>query len=68
MYDFFYKKNRNYGFTFLENLVTIFIVSILSIIVVPHWLVFIESQRLNVAQDEIYRAMRQLKTKPQSKS
>jgi prepilin-type N-terminal cleavage/methylation domain-containing protein len=59
MHNIFCKNNRNYGFTLLENLLTIFIVSILSIIVVPHWLFFIEIQRLNVAQDEIYRAMRQ---------
>ncbi|MEM7554230.1 MAG: prepilin-type N-terminal cleavage/methylation domain-containing protein [Cyanobacteria bacterium P01_A01_bin.84] len=48
----------NSGFTLLEILVVIIIISVLSAIAVPSWLNFVANRRLNVAQDEIYQAMR----------
>ncbi len=40
-------------------LVVIFMVGILSAIAIPSWVSFVNTRRLNVAQDQVYRAMRQ---------
>jgi prepilin-type N-terminal cleavage/methylation domain-containing protein len=47
------------GFTLIETLAVVSIIGILSAIGAPSWLNFISTQRLNVAQNEVYRAMRQ---------
>ncbi len=55
-------KNLNIssnGFTMLEMLVVLFMIGILLAIVTPSWLAFVNTHRLNVAQDQIYQAMRQ---------
>lgn len=54
-----WKNSSNSGFTLVEMLVVIFIIGILSAIALPSWLSFVNTRRLNVAQDELYRAMRQ---------
>ncbi|MBD2204050.1 type II secretion system protein [Calothrix sp. FACHB-1219] len=53
------KNHSNSGFTVVELLAVILVVGILSAIAVPNWLSFVNVRRLNVAQDEVYRAMRQ---------
>jgi prepilin-type N-terminal cleavage/methylation domain-containing protein len=53
------RNSSNSGFSLVEMLVVIFIIGILSAIAIPSWLSFVNTRRLNVAQDEIYRAMRQ---------
>ncbi|MCV3216767.1 type II secretion system GspH family protein [Plectonema radiosum NIES-515] len=53
------RNSSNSGFSLVEMLVVIFIIGILSAIAFPSWLSFVNTRRLNVAQDEIYRAMRQ---------
>ncbi|MBW4662902.1 MAG: type II secretion system GspH family protein [Chroococcus sp. CMT-3BRIN-NPC107] len=53
----FYYSNQ--GFTLLEVLVTVLIVGILSAIAVPSWLSFIQTRRLNTAQDQAYRSIRE---------
>lgn len=53
----FYDSNR--GFTLLELLATIMIVGILSAIAVPSWFSFIQVRRLNTAQDQVYRSIRE---------
>ncbi len=49
----------NKGFTLIELLVTIMMVGILSAIAVPSWLSFVQVRRLNIAQDQVYRSIRE---------
>ncbi len=54
-----FKTNSNSGFTLLEVLVVTLAIGILSAIAAPSWLAFVDTQRLNAAQSEVYQAMRQ---------
>jgi prepilin-type N-terminal cleavage/methylation domain-containing protein len=58
------KKNilrncSNSGFTLVETLIVVVTLGILAAIAAPSWLTFVNTRRLNVAQDEVYRSMRQ---------
>jgi prepilin-type N-terminal cleavage/methylation domain-containing protein len=53
------RSSSNSGFSLVEMLVVIFLMGILSAIAIPSWVSFVNTRRLNVAQDEVYRAMRQ---------
>ncbi|WP_414526759.1 GspH/FimT family pseudopilin [Nodularia chucula] len=52
-------SNLNDGFTLLEILSVIMMVGVLCAIAVPSWLGFMAVQRLNTAQNQVYRAIRQ---------
>jgi len=47
------------GFTLWENLMVLAIIGILSAMVTPSWLSFLTNYRLNVAQEQVYQALRQ---------
>jgi prepilin-type N-terminal cleavage/methylation domain-containing protein len=51
--------NCSSGFTLLEMLIVVFLVGILSAIVTPSWLGFVNTRRLNTAQSQVYQAMRE---------
>ncbi len=50
------------GYTLLETIIIVTIVGTLSAIIAPSWLSFIDRQRLNTAQDQVYRAMQEAKS------
>lgn len=52
-------NRSNRGFTLLETLIVLLMIGILSTIIAPGWLGLLERQRLNTAQDQVYRAMRE---------
>jgi len=40
-------------------MVVVVLVGLLAAIAIPTWQTFIEARRLNIAQDQVYRAMRE---------
>jgi prepilin-type N-terminal cleavage/methylation domain-containing protein len=52
-------NNYNSGFTLLEMTSVVLIIGVLSAIVAPGWLSFVNTRRLNIAQNVVYNAMRQ---------
>ena len=53
------RNEFNRGFTLIETMIAIVIVGILAAIATPSWLNFINTRRLAVATDQVYRAMRE---------
>ena len=60
-------RNRTFsapaaGFTLLECIIVVSMVGILAAIAAPNWIGFIQRQRLNTAQNQVYRAMQEVKS------
>jgi prepilin-type N-terminal cleavage/methylation domain-containing protein len=55
----FLNNHSNSGFTLPEMLVVVVIIGILAALGTPNWLAFVDTRRLNTAQNEVYGAMRQ---------
>ena len=54
------QNNRsNSGFTVIETITALLMIGILSGIAAPRWFALIKTQHLNIAQDQVYRAMRE---------
>ncbi len=52
-------KHSSSGFTLLETLVVVVLIGILATMGISNWLAFVETRRLNTAQNEVHLAMHQ---------
>jgi len=68
MFNSLPKKSSIQGFTLLEVLVITVILGILAGIAAPSWFGFMQRQRLNTAQDEVFRAIQQAQQKARQES
>ncbi|MDZ8067841.1 MAG: type II secretion system protein [Nostoc sp. DedQUE08] len=55
----FKNKHSNSGFTLPEMLIVVVLIGILTTLGIANWLAFMDTRRLNTAQNEVYYAMRQ---------
>ncbi|MCC5616775.1 type II secretion system GspH family protein [Nostoc sp. CHAB 5836] len=54
-----WNQDSNSGFTLPEMLLVVVLIGILATLGILNWLAFVETRRLNTAQNEVYYAMRQ---------
>ncbi|MEH1780191.1 MAG: prepilin-type N-terminal cleavage/methylation domain-containing protein [Nostoc sp.] len=54
-----WNNHSNSGFTLLETLVVVVLIGILTTLGISNWLAFVETRRLNTAQNQVHYAMRQ---------
>ncbi|MGD1714510.1 pilus assembly FimT family protein [Dapis sp. BLCC M172] len=50
------------GFTFVEVIISLFIISILATIVAPSWVSFIQKQRVRIATDQVMRILSEVQS------
>lgn len=62
------KKRLSQGFTLVEALTITIIIGVLAAVAAPGWFNFLQRQRLNAAQDQIFRALQQAKQKANQES
>ncbi len=55
-------SSSNQGFTLIEVLVLVVIIGLLGALFTPNWIAFIERQRLNKGQNEIYQTLQATKS------
>lgn len=55
-------KDSSSGFTLPETLVVVLLIGILATLGVSSWVAFVETRRLNIAQNEVHFAMHQART------
>ncbi|MEH2192053.1 MAG: type II secretion system protein [Nostoc sp.] len=58
-----FNKDSSSGFTLPEILVVVLLIGILATLGISNWLAFVETRRLNTAQNQVYLAMRQAQSK-----
>ncbi|MEH2055699.1 MAG: prepilin-type N-terminal cleavage/methylation domain-containing protein [Nostoc sp.] len=54
-----WNNHSNTGFTLPEMLAVVVLIGILAALEIPNWLAFVETRRLNTAQNEVHLALRQ---------
>jgi Tfp pilus assembly protein PilE len=59
---------RSTGFTILELMIIVVVIGIICAIASPSWFNFIERQRLNTAQNELYQALQSAKNNSTKKN
>ncbi|MGM3309365.1 pilus assembly FimT family protein [Anabaena sp. WFMT] len=62
-----YTPQQDTGFTLIEMLVVVVMIGILSAIVAPSWLGFVNRQRLNKAHEEVVTAIKQVQEEAKKK-
>jgi prepilin-type N-terminal cleavage/methylation domain-containing protein len=53
-----FRRSQNQGFTLLENLVVVMMIGVLFAIAAPSWIAFLNAQRLNAAQSQVFEILR----------
>lgn len=53
-----YAQANSTGFTLIEGLIVVVIVGLLAAIAAPSWFGFLQQRKINIAQDQVYQAIR----------
>lgn len=67
MYKWAYRQKTTSGFTLIEMLVVVIMVSVIAAIAAPSWLNFLTRQRLNTARNDLLGVLRSAQEEAQSR-